>query len=276
MNSFKILKSMYNKELKFAIQAIKKAEPTFLKYFGTKTQVETKGKSYRDLVSLADKKIEEEIRSFLSKQFPKYGFIGEEQGHINTLAEYVWVLDPIDGTVNYIQGLTDCSISLALLKNNKPIIGVVYMPLLKKLYTAERRLGAKLNGNPIHVSKVSDIKQSMGGLGWGKSVHFAARLVPKLVTRVRKIRIPGSATVGICNVAQGSYDFLITKSIKVWDYAASQLILEEAGGVFKQFPDSELFIISNKNLSQILIRRLSEWSKKIPPSPKRTGNQMAK
>lgn len=256
---------MYEKELKVAIRAIKKSEKTFLKYFGTRTKVEHKG-SYRVPVSYADKKIESEIKSILSKYFPDYGFIGEEQGRSNSGRRHVWALDPIDGTVNYIQGLSDCSISLALLKNNKSVIGVVYMPLLHRLYTVKLGSGAWLNGKKVHVSKTSKFKEALGGLGWGKSIKFASDLVPKLVTKVRKIRVPGCASVGICNVAEGSYDFLITKSIKLWDYAASQLILEEAGGVFRQFPQQELFIISNKNLSQVLIKQVSKFVKKSPSS----------
>ncbi|MBI2637602.1 MAG: hypothetical protein HYW88_01755, partial [Candidatus Sungbacteria bacterium] len=116
--------SMYQKELQIAIQAVKKSEPTFRKYFGTKTKVQKKGGNYRNLVSYADKKIEVDIKKFLMKIFPSYGFIGEENGGFNSKAEFVWALDPIDGTTNYLQGLPYCAISLALLRQGKPIVGV--------------------------------------------------------------------------------------------------------------------------------------------------------
>ena len=94
---------MYEKELKIAIEAVKKAEPTFRKYFGTKTKVQTKEGNYRNLVSFADKKIETDIKKFLLNRFPQYGFIGEEYGGFNSNAEFVLVLDAIDGNSNYLQ-----------------------------------------------------------------------------------------------------------------------------------------------------------------------------
>lgn len=240
---------MYEKELKIAIQAVKKAEKTFRRYHGTKTKVQIKGGNYRDLVSYADKKIEHDTKRFLLKKFPSYGFLGEESGTTNEAAEFVWVLDPIDGTTNYLQGLPDCAISLALLKNEKPVVGVVSAPFVSRFYTARYHGGAQLNGKKIKTSKVSQPALAFGSIGWGRNVKFAIKTVPKFLLRIRKLRVPGSAALGLCYVAEGAYDFFLDPSIKIWDYAAAQIIIEEAGGTFLQISKPRLSIAANKKLA---------------------------
>lgn len=245
---------MYEKELKLAISAVKKAEKTFRKYFGTKTKVEHKNNNPRDLVSFADKKIERDIKKNLIKEFPHYGFIGEESGLMNPNAEYKWVLDPIDGTSNYLQGSSDCAISLALIKNNEPVVGVVLEPILEHLYTARKNAGAKMNGKTIHVSPISDPKKAYGSFGWGRDRNFAKKMFPKLVPVVGKMRVLGSAAVTLCDVAQGVSDFLIGSGMKIWDYAASQIILEEAGGIFINSEKPAIQIAANPVLSKKLLK----------------------
>src|SRR3989344_2517920 len=95
---------MYERELQIAIQAVKKAEPVFRKYFGTKPKVQSKGGDFRNIVSFVDRAIEKQLKDFLLKNSPNYGFVGEESGEINRGANFVWVVDPIDGTTNYIYG----------------------------------------------------------------------------------------------------------------------------------------------------------------------------
>lgn len=245
---------MYSKELKIAIEAVKKSEPTFRKYFGTKTKVEMKGGNFRNLVSYADKKIETDIKKILLKQFPTYGFIGEELGNINTNASFVWALDPIDGTTNYLQGLPDCAISLALLKNSRPVVGVVSAPLLNRVYTANLKGGAKLNGKKIQVSKTKDLKFAFGSVGWGRDIEFAIKTIPLLLPKIRKLRVPGSAALGICYVASGNYDFFVDKTMNVWDYAAGQIILEEADGKFYETKNPSLQIAANEKLVQKIFK----------------------
>ncbi|OGE78838.1 MAG: hypothetical protein A2751_01435 [Candidatus Doudnabacteria bacterium RIFCSPHIGHO2_01_FULL_46_14] len=245
---------MYTKELKIAVQAVKRSEKTFRKYFGTKTQVRMKNRNRLDLVSYADKQIEREIKAFLKKQFPSYGFIGEEHGHTNSNAEFVWALDPIDGTANYLQGISYCAISLGLLKNMKPVVGVVSAPALNLFYTARLGGKARLNGKIIRASKVTGIRDAFGSLGWGRDRAFGIKWLPRLLKQIRKMRVPGSAAVGFCYVAQGLYDFLIHSSLNIWDYAAGQIIIEEAGGVFINSKFKNLQIAANKMLAAKLFK----------------------
>ena len=245
---------MYQKELQIAIRAVKKSESTFRKYFGTRTKVEIKDGNYRDLVSYADKKIEKDIKKILARNFSKYGFIGEESGIINLNAKYKWVLDPIDGTTNYLQGSPDCAISLALMKNDSPIVGVIYEPILGYLYAARKKAGATMNGKKIKVSNIHDLKTAYGSFGWGRDINFAKKMFPKLVPVVGKMRVLGSAVVTLCNVAKGISDFLIGSGMKVWDYAAAQIILEEAGGVFINSEKPALQIAANPILAKKLFK----------------------
>lgn len=250
---------MYEKELKIAIEAVKSAEPTFRKYFGTRTKVEIKGGNYRDLVSYADKKIQREIKAFLKKRFPGTGFIGEENNETESDSGTAWVLDPIDGTGNYLRGLPDCSISLALMANGKFVAGVVYAPFLGKIYTAAKGTGANLNNRPIRVRGVKQPDKAFGGMGWGRNVKFARNLFPKLVSTVMKLRVPASASLGICYTAQGSYDFFVDREMKIWDYAASSIILEEAGGELILSKKPQLQVAANP----FLARKIFHVAKKI-------------
>ncbi len=248
---------MYERELQLAILAVKKSEKTFRKYFGTRTKIEIKGGNYRDLVSYADKKIESDIKQFLAKQFPKYGFIGEEHGIKNGNAVYSWVLDPIDGTSNYLQGLADSCISLALLKNKTSVLGVVYAPILNLLYTGALGKQSHLNGKRIKVSEIRDVKMAFGALGWGRDIDFAKKHFPKLLPQIFKMRTVGSAALAICQVASGNYDFIVRNTSGIWDHSAAQIILEEAGGAFFQLKKQFLQIAANKVLAKKLTALLS-------------------
>ena len=247
---------MYQKELQLAIQAAKKAEPTFRKYFGTKPKVQSKGGNFRNIVSFVDRAIEKQLKDFLLKNFPAYGFIGEESGEMNRKAEYVWIVDPIDGTTNYIYGSPDCAISIALLKNNSPVVGVTFSPVSKRFFQAAKGSGARLNGKPIKVSKVTETKKTYGGFGWGRDVDFAKKMFPGLVPHVGKLRVLGSSTIALGSVAAGIYDFFVGHEMEIWDYAAGQILVEEAGGKFILPENLKIQIATNKVLVPKLLELL--------------------
>ena len=250
----KLIYGVYEKELKTAIEAVKKAEKTFRKYHGTKTKVEVKEGDFRNLVSFADKKIERETKSFLLKRFPNYGFIGEEYGNTNIKAEFVWAYDPIDGTTNYLQGLPDCAISLGLLRNGKPVVGAVSAPFVNRFYIARKGGGAKLNGRAIKVSGTKSVSEAFGSLGWGRDINFAIDTIPFLLPLTRKFRVPGSAALGIGYVAEGVYDFFIDRTMKIWDYAAGQIILEESGGMLLISDKPDIKICANPTLASNFLK----------------------
>ena len=217
--------------LKVGTGAAKQSAKIFNKFFGKPKNISSKSQDPRNLVTEVDLDIETQIRKYILKRFPTHKFIGEEFG-TETLEknDFVWIIDPIDGTTNYIQGFPVCCISIALWDKHGPLVGVVYNPILKQLFTAIRGQGAFLNGKKIKTSSVKLLQQSYGGYGWSRNVDKASKNFPILVKTLNKIRTIGSCTLELCLVAMGVYDFYVQAQINVWDFAAAVLILTEAGG----------------------------------------------
>lgn len=217
--------------LKVATQGAKESGKIFKQYFGNAGKVSTKNGNPRDLVTEIDKKIETQIRKLVLKHFPKHKIIGEEYGsHILEKNDLIWIIDPIDGTNNFIQGLPICCISIALWDKQGPLIAAVYNPILNYMFTGVRGEGAFLNGKKIKISAQTNLSKAFGGYGWGRNVNKGARNFPKLVKILNKIRTLGSTTFELAFVALGVYDFHIQAEIKIWDFAASVLLVSEAGG----------------------------------------------
>jgi len=211
--------------------AAKQAGPIFKKYFGCPKTVSIKHGDPHDLVTEVDREIETKFRKFINKKFPGHKVIGEEFGTAKIgKNDLVWIIDPIDGTTNYIQGLPIACVSIALWDSKGPLVGVVYNPILNELYTAQRGNGSFLNGRRLRVSQVNKFRSAYGGFGWGRDIAIAIKSFPLVISSTKKIRTLGSSTLEICLIARGVYDFLIQKRINVWDYAAAVLILTEAGG----------------------------------------------
>jgi myo-inositol-1(or 4)-monophosphatase len=221
--------------LKVAIKAAKDSGVTFKKYFGKPGKIVKKGGNKFNLVTPADLAIEKLITKSITKNFPYHQILGEEAGW-NKKKEnnYKWIIDPIDGTTNFIQGIPLCATSIALWDYKGPLIAVVYDPLHKKLYQAVRGYGAKMNGKTIKVSKVGKMADAIGGFGWNEaynpSLLDATGLSSKIISSSRKSRALATTTLQMAYVAEGIFDFFVVNAIKVWDFAASQLLITEAGG----------------------------------------------
>lgn len=220
-----------NKFSQVAETAVKSATKLFLQDFGQAKNVQIKNNDFGNLVSRADKNIETQIRKILRQNFPTHKIIGEEfEKDKVSETDLVWVIDPIDGTTNYIQGLPFCCISLGLWQGNTPLVGVVFNPITKQLWTAKKGNGAFLNQKKISCSQKKSMDYSYGGFGWGRNVKKAQINFPKLLPILHKVRTLGSATLEMCLVAEGIYDFYLQNEINIWDFAASALIVLEAGG----------------------------------------------
>jgi fructose-1,6-bisphosphatase/inositol monophosphatase family enzyme len=216
--------------LKVAVEAAKSNARLFLKNFGSSENVEMKDHDFRNLVTETDKQIETAIRKKITKKFPTHKIIGEE--HAKDLVnkkDLVWIIDPIDGTTNYIQGLPMCCISIALWDNKGPLAGVVFNPILNQMFTAIRGQGAKLNSKIIHSSKENRLPHGLGGIGW-INAEKGAGLFSVMAQNCRKLRVLASSAWQICLVGSGNYDFYVTGYAKIWDFAAAVLIAQEAGG----------------------------------------------
>lgn len=217
--------------LETAMKAAKQNGPLFKKFFGRPGKVKLKAGNPRDMVTEIDRRIETSIRRQILQKFPKAKIIGEEFAHDETgRKDLVWIIDPIDGTTNYIHGLPLACISLALWQGHKPLIGVVYNPVTKQFYHAVTGKGAYLNGQKIFVSKQTKPIKAFGSIGWGRDVQVAGKKLPGFVKTLGKVRSFGSTAWELCLVASGQMDYYIQMRAKIWDFAAAALIIKEAGG----------------------------------------------
>lgn len=217
--------------LEVALEAVRKAEPIFRKSFGKPTGVVEKiqGK-YRSPVTDADKEIETIITSLLIKHFPDHSIAGEEFPARGSNNPYTWYIDPIDGTINYIRGLPGASISLGLWEDETPLVGVVSDPMSSDIYSAVRGDGAFKNGvRRLSVSSVSELAQGIGGVGRFSALAGNPAL-QRVAGKIYRGRQYGGSALELCWITEKKLDLLVSERIKIYDVAASMLILTEAGG----------------------------------------------
>jgi myo-inositol-1(or 4)-monophosphatase len=194
-------------------------------------------KGDRDMASEVDFAVERTVRKLLAERTPGIGFLGEEEGAAGAAgAELTWVLDPVDGTVNFVHGIPLVAVSLGLVEAGTPVLGVVDTPLLGRRYHAARGGGAYADGRPIRVSGVTDLADAVVAVGdyavgEGSAAKNADRLAvtSRLVPRVQRIRMLGSAAIDLVWLAEGRLDALVMLANNPWDTAAGVAIAREAG-----------------------------------------------
>ena len=220
--------------LNIMIKASQKASKNLIRDFGEleKLQVSVKGPS--DFVSNADTKAEKIIIEELSNAKKNYSIISEEDGSkINQDTDNVWIIDPIDGTTNFLHGVPHFAISIALKTNNEIVSGLIYDPIKDEMFYAEKNSGAFFNNHRIRVSNKKDINSCLFATG-GKDDNKKIDL---------NVRNSGSAALDMAYVASGRYDGYFQKNLNLWDIAAGIILVKEAGGVV-----SEIDISKNKNI----------------------------
>ncbi len=232
---------MYNDGmLNTAIKAARAAAKIQLKAFYGRGRFEIVAKTANDFVTEIDKQCEQEIVDILSKAYPEHRFLGEEFGDVgDPNSEYQWVIDPLDGTTNFIHGIDQFAVSIACLKGKQPIHAVVYDSPRNQLFTATRGKGATLDGKKIRVSGNSNMKSAIIGTGFPfrETDDFDAylRIMGEMMQKTAGLRRPGSAALDLCWLACGRYDAFWEKGIKIWDIAAAALIAQEAGAIVTDF-----------------------------------------
>jgi myo-inositol-1(or 4)-monophosphatase len=193
-----------------------------------------KHKGIADLVTEVDLKCEKEIISIIADKFPEHGFLAEEGGVSKPDADYVWIIDPLDGTTNFAHGYRRFCVSIALVHKGKIICGVVLNPVAKEEFTAVKGEGAFLNGNPISVSNVKKVEDGLICTGFsydrGKKLDADLEIYLRVIPVAQSLRRDGSAALDICEVAAGRFDCYWERNLNAWDIAAGNLILQEAGG----------------------------------------------
>ncbi len=202
----------------------------------------------RDIKLELDVRCQRRIEALLVREHPEIAILGEEESAGNVESDLRWVVDPIDGTVNFAYGMPHACVSIALQQrltkfnrygeNYESIIGVVYDPFTNELWTAIRGQAAKLNGSKIHVND-GGLRESLLSIGFAKDRKTFDYMMPyfsKLVPKIRKPRIMGSATLALTYVASGRFHGYIESKVRLWDIAAGGLIVECAGGEFWRMP----------------------------------------
>lgn len=243
--------------LNAAIEAAKAASEVALHYFRTNLKVETKAD--RTPVTQADRECEATITEVLSRHFPVYGFLGEEMGERAGQVNTRWIIDPIDGTKNFIRGIPFFATLIALEENGEITAGVMSAPALNDLLYARKGQGAFANGRQVHVSDVDDLRNAMLIHGGLKDLKVRSCWEPflRLVEMTARQRGFGDA-LGHSVVICGQAEVTLEPEIKPWDVAATKILVTEAGGRFSDFAGSPSIytgnaIISNGRVHEVVV-----------------------
>ena len=239
--------------LNIMIKASQKASKALIRDFGEieKLQVSVKGPS--NFVTNADTKAEKIIIEELMKAKKNYSIISEEDGSkINSDSENVWIIDPIDGTSNFLHGIPHFAISIALKSNNEIISGLIYDPIKDEMFYAEKNNGAFFNNQRIKVSKKKEIENCLFATG-GKE-----KIISGFITRKT-----GSAALDMAYVAAGRYDGYFQNNLNLWDVAAGIIIIKEAGGIVNEINLSNhsniKIIASSSRINEKMLEKLKNF-----------------
>jgi myo-inositol-1(or 4)-monophosphatase len=251
------------------IAAAKAAGAGLQRRFAQLSELAVRSKSGpADLVSIADEEAEAAVRALLSAARPAYSFLGEESGATGSAdAESMWIVDPLDGTTNFLFGCPLWGVNVALARAGRVIAGVTYLPMLDELYIAEHGKGAWLNDIPIRVSERSQLIESLLSCGIpfaGKPDHpVFVREMQRLSAQVSGMRRTGACSVDMAWVAAGRWDAYWERALNAWDMAPGVILVEEAGGRATSATGSALDLhgqnvcISNGVIHDALIEQLN-------------------
>lgn len=244
--------------LQVALEAVKEAEKVILHYYSD--EIRATLKEDQSPVTKADIEAEKIIVDIIKSKFPDHAFLGEESGASEKTSEYLWIIDPIDGTKNYMKKIPLFATQLALMKGDDLILGVSNAPELKELMYAEKDSGAYFNGNKVTVSSVSELDQAYVSFGSLRSFVSEGKL-ESLVNLSNKVQ--GMRGIGdfwsYHLLAQGKIEIMVEAKTKIWDIAALKVIVEEAGGVVTDIlgnpigKETTSIIATNKNLHREVI-----------------------
>ncbi len=206
-----------------------------------KSDIENKG--LKDFVTYVDRLSEERVRNYILSKYPNHSFLGEEDGKFGD-GDYVWIVDPLDGTKNYICGFEIFGVSVALMYKGEVVAGSIYVPMLDKLYWAGKGEGSYLNGDKLKVSN-RPVESAVVATGFpfrkiAELDQYLAMLKEAMIT-FSGVRRPGAAAVDLALVAEGVFDGFFEMKLSIWDIAAGILLIEEAGGVCTNFEGKKDF-----------------------------------
>jgi myo-inositol-1(or 4)-monophosphatase len=252
-------------ELEAALSAARRAGEVLRAGFGTEYAITYKGEV--DLVTEIDEEAEQVIRKELLGTFPSYGMLAEEGGELAGEVDARWIVDPLDGTINYAHGLPIFCVSVALERAGEMVLGVVHDPIREETFVAERGRGATLNGEPINVSNTDELIRALIATGFPydrAEMPEALEHFGRFAATTQGIRRLGSAALDLCYVASGRIDGYYERGIWTWDLAAGSVILEEAGGKLTDYRGGVLdlegreIVASNGRLHRSIVRLMED------------------
>lgn len=237
------------------VEAAEKAGRSLIRDFGEVENLQVSKKGPGDFVSTADLKAEKIVLSILQKARPKYNFLLEEGGKIKGEDKsFTWIVDPLDGTTNFLHGIPHWAVAIALEKDGEIIAGVTYDPIKDELFWAEKGMGAYVNNRRLRVTKRDDLHEAL--ISTDDAIHQA----PKEITGLRRF---GSAALDLAYVAAGRFDGYWEHGLKPWDMAGGGLMVREAGGYAtttdgdKDFIYKKSVLAANPALHKVLLKSLA-------------------
>jgi len=221
-------------------------------YFDGTFEVRSKER-LNDLVTEVDKKSETAIIDVIQEEYPDHFILSEEVGEISTDSNYKWIIDPIDGTVNFAHGIPICCVSIGVEKDGKLLMGAVFNPFMNELFFAEKGKGAFLNNKPLKVSANSNVKTACLVTGfpyrWVEVGKDPIKVFERFIRMGLPVRRLGSAAIDLCWVAAGRFDGFWEYNLNPWDIAAGYLIIEEAGGTVTNFNGDPYSVYDKQTLA---------------------------
>ena len=254
--------------LNTAVKAARKAGSIITRASFDLDKLTIRRKQQNDFVSEVDHAAEEAIISVLKEAYPDHGFLGEESGYTKKDAEYLWVIDPLDGTTNFLHGNPQYCVSIALLHKGALNQAVVFDPNRSELFTASKGAGAFLNDRRIRVSKTDKIEDALLGTGFPfrevERLDEYLKMLENAMKTCSGVRRPGAAALDLAWVACGRLDGFWERGLSSWDMAAGALMIREAGGLVGDFSgedkylDSGRIVAANAKLFAALLRLLNQ------------------
>lgn len=249
------MKDLYNllpNYLEVAIQAAQQGGLILKKFWGNLKEINEKS-CPGDMVTEADRQSEAVVLGVIKKHFPEHQILAEESGLSHQQSDFVWAIDPLDGTTNYIHQYPMFAVSIGLLFQQKPILGVIYNPITEEIFTGAKGLGAKLNQTRIQVSKTAHLKDSLLATGFAYNRREVAdnnyKQFCHMTGLTQGVRRAGAASLDLAYVACGRLDGYWELGLKPWDIVAGAIIVMEAGGQVTDYHLNDLDYYSGRILA---------------------------
>lgn len=250
-------------------------------------RVQVTRKSGNDFVTEIDRACEKAVIEVLAQAYPDHCFLGEESGYTNAAGEAIdaptaantrnlWIIDPLDGTTNFIHGLPIYAVSIALMQDGQITQGVVYDPSRDELFMASKGKGAYVNDRRLRVSKQDRVEESMLGTGFpfrpDDDFELYTAMLKKFTSRMASIRRPGAAAIDLAYVAAGRFDGFFEMGLMPWDAAAGALLVTEAGGYVGNFHGNEDYLFTENIIAaspKVFAQMVSLLSPFVLPPPRK-------